>query len=92
MENDTKKYFMYVLLTADNTLYTGFSDDVQRRFLQHQNFKGAKFTKIKSKHPLKLIYQEEFKTKHDALSAEWHFKKKTRKEKEKYLSDNGINI
>lgn len=88
--NEHKEYFMYVILTADNMLYTGFTDDVTRRFKVHQEFKGAKFTKIKSKHPLTLIYQEAFATKHDALSAEWHFKQLTRQQKENYLKAHGV--
>lgn len=89
-EQEGKPYFMYVILTADNMLYTGFTDDVARRFATHQQFKGAKFTKIKSKHPLRLIYQEQFNNKHDALSAEWHFKHQTRAQKEQYLKDHGV--
>lgn len=91
-EVNSKKYYVYVILTADNMLYTGFTDNVARRFKAHQEFKGAKFTKIKSKHPLKLIYQEEFVTKHDALSAEWHFKQLTRKQKENYLRQHGVTV
>lgn len=87
-----KEYYMYVILTADNMLYTGFTDDVARRFATHQQYKGAKFTKIKSKHPLKLLYQEAFTTKHDALSAEWHFKHQTRSQKESYLRSHGVEI
>ncbi|MCM0598592.1 GIY-YIG nuclease family protein [Periweissella fabalis] len=91
MEND-KAYYMYVILTADNMLYTGFTDNVARRFATHQQYKGAKFTKIKSKHPLRLIYQEVFDNKHDALSAEWHFKHQTRAKKEQYLRSHGVKI
>lgn len=87
-----KEYYMYVILTADNMLYTGFTDDVARRFATHQAFKGAKFTKIKSKHPLTLLYQEVFATKHDALSAEWHFKHQSRAQKEMYLREHGVDI
>lgn len=87
-----KEYYMYVILTADNMLYTGFTDDVARRFATHQAFKGAKFTKIKSKHPLTLLYQEAFATKHDALSAEWHFKHQSRAQKEMYLREHGVDI
>lgn len=87
-----KEYYMYVILTADNMLYTGFTDDVARRFATHQAFKGAKFTKIKSKHPLTLLYQEAFTTKHDALSAEWHFKHQSRAQKEMYLREHGVDI
>ncbi|MBM7543560.1 GIY-YIG nuclease family protein [Periweissella beninensis] len=92
MEKLNKSYYMYVLLTADNTLYTGFTDDVAKRFKAHQEFRGAKFTKIKRKHPLKLIYSEQFATKEAALSAEWHFKHQTRQQKVAYLASKEVYI
>lgn len=87
-----KKYYIYVLHCADDTLYCGFTDNVQRRFHTHQAYKGAKYTRVKSRHPLKLIYQEAFKTKHDALSAEYHFKHQSRNKKLTYLRTHGVKI
>lgn len=92
MEPKNKVYYVYVLLAADNTLYTGFTDDVAKRFKAHQEFKGAKFTKIKSKHPLKLLYSEQYPNKSAALSAEWHFKHQTRQQKLAYLASKQIYI
>ncbi|GAP00453.1 GIY-YIG nuclease family protein [Fructobacillus ficulneus] len=89
-ENE-KTYDFYVLYTADGYFYGGFSDDAHRRFLTHQAGKGAKFTRVKSRHPLQLIYQETFATKHDALSAEATFKHLTRKAKEDFLVDHAVN-
>lgn len=86
----TKIYFMYVLLCADNSFYCGFTDDVDQRFATHQAYKGAKYTRVKKRHPLKLIYQEKFTNKHDALSAEYHFKHQTRLKKEAFLKDHGV--
>ncbi|MDO4903542.1 MAG: GIY-YIG nuclease family protein [Limosilactobacillus sp.] len=90
MEN--KPYYIYVLYCADDTLYCGFTDDVDRRFKAHQEYKGAKYTRIKRRHPLRLIYHEEFATKHDALSAEYHFKHQSRQMKEEYLRNHGVNV
>ncbi|QBO35333.1 GIY-YIG nuclease family protein [Periweissella cryptocerci] len=87
-----KPYYFYVILAADKTLYGGFTDDVGKRFAAHQAFKGAKFTKIKSKHPLELIYAEAFDNKHDALSAEWHFKHQLREKKVGYLAEHGVDV
>lgn len=92
METKSKHYYMYVLHCADQTLYCGFSDDVFRRFAAHQQFKGAKYTRVKSRHPLHLLYWCEFPTKHKALSAEYHFKHQTRRQKEKFLRLRGIDI
>lgn len=87
-----KSYYIYVLLCADNSLYCGFTDNVQRRFKTHQSYRGAKYTRVKSRHPLKLIYQEKFNDKHSALSAEYHFKHQSRKHKIVYLKNHGVNV
>ncbi|MBM7434986.1 GIY-YIG nuclease family protein [Leuconostoc rapi] len=86
-----KRYYFYVLYTADGYFYGGFTDDVQRRLKTHESRKGAKFTRVKSRHPLQLIYEESFDTKHDALRAEAAFKKLTRKQKEFFLIAHNIN-
>ena len=80
-----KYYYFYVLYTADGYFYGGFTDNVQRRLATHESGNGAKFTRVKSRHPLKLIHYEEFQTKSEALKAEANFKKLTRINKEKYL-------
>ena len=80
-----KVYFFYVLYTADGYFYGGFTDDILRRLATHESGKGAKFTRVKSRHPLQLIYQESFETKSDALKAEAAFKKLTRPQKEMFL-------
>lgn len=74
-----------MLKTADNKFYAGTSNDYQKRFETHKSFKGAKFTRVASRHPLKLIFVEEFSNKGDALSFEIRFKKFTRQQKEDYL-------
>lgn len=81
-----RPYFFYVIQTADNYLYAGTSDDVDRRFATHQAKKGAKFTKAAIHHPLKLVYRQEFSNKGEALSFEIKFKKFSRANKEKYIN------
>jgi len=85
-----KPYYMYVLLTADNTFYGGFTDDVGKRFATHQAKKGAKYTRPASRHPLRLLYAEVFATKGDALRAEAAFKRLSRAQKEVFLSERGV--
>ncbi|MFT8469534.1 MAG: methyltransferase [Oenococcus sp.] len=80
-----RDYYFYVIQTADNYLYAGTSDDVDRRFAAHQAKKGAKFTKVDKHHPLTLVYRERFSSKHEALSFESRFKRFTRAEKERYI-------
>ena len=88
----SENYYIYVLYCADDTLYCGFTNNVERRVHTHQVYQGAKYTRVKKRHPLKLIYSEEFTSKHDALSAEYHFKHQTRRQKENYLKEHGFDL
>lgn len=52
------KGYMYILICANGQYYTGSTNDLERRLLQHQNGEGSNFTK---KHlPVELVYSEEF--------------------------------
>ncbi len=79
----TKPYYFYVLLCADGTFYGGFTDDVAARVATHNAGKGAKYTA--SRRPVRLLYHEAFADKHEALSAEWHFKHQSRRRKELFV-------
>ena len=74
------KHFVYILLTENNTLYCGYTDDVEKRFQVHLSGKGAKYTRINK--PIKIVWQKEFETKSLALKEEYRIKHKlTKKEK-----------
>ncbi|WP_367294858.1 GIY-YIG nuclease family protein [Levilactobacillus yonginensis] len=85
-----KAYYFYVLLCEDNSLYGGFTTDVAKRFAMHVAGKGAKYTRVH--HPLKVLYSEQFTTKHDALHAEWAFKHQSRQKKLAYLAAHGVSV
>lgn len=75
-----EKYYVYMLLTERNTLYCGYSDNVEKRFNEHLAGKGAKYTRANK--PLKIVYKKEFSTKSEAQKEEYRIKHKlTRKEK-----------
>lgn len=80
-----KKYFTYILLTEPNTLYCGYTDDVEKRFQAHLEGKGAKYTR--SHKPIKIVYQKEFETKSDAMKEERRIKKLSRFEKLKLINN-----
>ncbi|WP_267201811.1 GIY-YIG nuclease family protein [Limosilactobacillus kribbianus] len=88
----SSKYYIYVLYCADDTLYCGFTNNVARRFATHQACHGAKYTRVRRRHPLRLIYQEEFASKPAALSAEYHFKHQPRAAKVRYLKEHGVIV
>ncbi len=75
-----KVHYVYILLTERNTLYCGYTDNVEKRFQQHLEGKGAKYTKANK--PVKIVYQKSFETKNEAMKEEYRIKHKlTRKQK-----------
>lgn len=86
LENLLQKscFFLYVVECADGTWYTGYTTDIAARLRAHNAGEGAKYTR--SRCPVRLIAQASFPTKHEALSAEYHFKHLTRKQKEQLLN------
>lgn len=80
-----KKYFTYILLTEQNTLYCGYTDDVEKRFQAHLEGRGAKYTR--SHKPIKIVYQKEFETKSDAMKEERRIKKLSRFEKLRLINN-----
>lgn len=80
------KCYAYVLKCADDTLYTGWTNDIEKRLKAHNDGKGGKYTR--SRLPCKLFYYEEFEDKIKAQKREWEIKQLTRKQK-LALVDNG---
>lgn len=72
-------YWVYILRCRDGTLYTGITDDVERRLKAHNSGKGAKYTRGRG--PVELVYREEQPDKSAALKREFAIKKLTRTEK-----------
>ena len=72
-------YYVYILRCADGTLYTGYTDDVERRLRAHNSGKGAKYTR--SRRPVALAYAEEWPDKSAALKREAAIKRLSRAEK-----------
>ncbi len=73
-------YWVYILLCSDGSFYTGSTNDVEKRLKTHFAGKGAKYTK--SHKPVKLVYQESFDTKSEALKREVNIKRMSRLDKE----------
>ncbi len=71
--------YAYIVKCSDDTLYTGWTNDLEKRIKAHNTGKGAKYTKPRL--PVKLVYYEEYATKEEAMSREWHIKQLTRAEK-----------
>ena len=72
--------YTYIVQCADWTLYTGWTNCLQKRLKAHNEGKaGAKYTR--SKRPVKLVYYEGFETKEEAMRREYAIKQLTRKQK-----------
>jgi putative endonuclease len=64
-ENDLgMNWQVYIIRCADDSLYTGITTDVARRFAEHLAGRGARY--LRGRAPLRLVYQE---TGHDRSSA-----------------------
>ena len=79
-----KKYYTYILLIENNSLYCGYTDDVEKRFQAHISGKGAKYTKAHK--PLKIVYVKEFNTKSETMKEEYRIKQLSHKEKLELIS------
>ena len=74
------KHYSYIARCSDNTLYSGYTNNLKKREDAHNEGKGARYTK--SRRPVKIVYYEEFKTKSEAMKREYEFKQLKRSEKE----------
>lgn len=77
-------WFIYLIRTADNRLYTGITTDVGRRFLQHQKGKGAKA--LRGKGELQLVFTREVGERSLALRLEYQIKQLTKRQKERLVA------
>ena len=73
-------WFCYLLRCADDTLYCGITNDLERRFQQHNDGLASRYTR--SRRPVKVRYQESCPSRSSALIRECSVRLLTRKEKE----------
>jgi predicted GIY-YIG superfamily endonuclease len=79
-----QNWYLYILRCGDGTLYTGITNDVEKRLEAHRAGKGAKYTRGRS--PLKLEYRECCGSHSEALKRELAVKKLSRQCKEQLIS------
>ncbi|KMZ54513.1 GIY-YIG nuclease family protein [Dorea sp. D27] len=77
--------YTYILKCKDGTLYTGWTNDLEKRLSAHNCGKGSKYTRMRR--PVELVYYEEYRTKNEAMSREYAIKHMKRKEKEMLLKN-----
>lgn len=72
--------YCYILKCSDNSYYTGWTNNLEKRLQAHQKGVGAKYTRGRT--PVELIYYESFPTKEEAMRREYEIKHLSRREKE----------
>lgn len=75
--------YIYIVKCKDGTLYTGWTNNLEKRIKDHNDGKGAKYTKARL--PVELVYYETFETKEEAMSREYAIKQLSRKEKDELI-------
>lgn len=71
--------YTYMLECKDGTFYTGWTNNLEKRLKDHNEGRGAKYTK--ARRPVTLVYQECYETKQEAMRREYEIKQLSRKEK-----------
>lgn len=68
----SSNYVVYMLRCGDGSLYTGITNDLDKRLLAHSSGKGAKYTRGRG--PFTVVYTQQFDSKSEALKAEHNIK------------------
>lgn len=88
MQQNIGCWSIYIIRTYIDTLYTGITNNIERRFYEHmsQGNKCAKY--LRGKAPLELVYQKQVGSYSDALKLEVKIKKMSKAQKESLIIDN----
>jgi len=82
------KFSVYILECGDGTYYTGSTNNLERRIIQHRNGKGAWYTKVKGSG--QIVWKKEYRYFKGAFLMEMRIKKLTRLQKEALV--NGMRL
>lgn len=79
-------FYVYVLKCKDGSLYTGYTNGLEKRLALHAGGKASKYTR--SRLPVEIVFQWSFRRKPDAMRHEALFKSLSRKEKMEMIQEN----
>ena len=82
-----KSSFVYILLCADGTYYTGVTSNLEKRLVEHKSGKNIG-SYVSKRLPIKLVYYEHFMDINQAIEWEKRIKKWSQKKKESLINDN----
>lgn len=80
--------YVYILECVDKSLYTGWTNNLDKRVKTHSEGKGGKYTRARL--PVKLVYFEEYDDKILAQKREYRIKQLTRKQKLKLIASSHL--
>lgn len=80
-----QEHTVYILKCGDDSLYTGYTNNLENRLEMHEAGKGAKYTRGRG--PFQVMFIEKFPTKEAALKREYEIKQLTRKGKFQLIRD-----
>lgn len=83
MDGNAMENVTYILRCSDNTLYTGWTNDIEARLAAHNSGQGAKYTR--GRRPVELVYLERFDTRQEAMRREVYIKRLSRADKLKLI-------
>ncbi len=78
-------YFVYILRTSSNTLYTGQTKNLEKRMTEHKSKSKRSSKYMRSFKSFELVYQEKYSTRGEALKREAEIKKLTKAKKERLI-------
>jgi putative endonuclease len=83
MTTTRSPYYVYVLRCRDDTFYTGYTTDVERRVREHDAGDGAKYTRGRT--PVELVHVESFDSQSAAMSREYEIKQFSKMKKQRLV-------
>ncbi len=86
---DVSRWYVYIIRASDDSLYTGATTNVERRFAEHGHpIKRARY--FRGRTPLEVVYTEHLENRSSAQRREAEIKKLTRKGKLELVREYGI--
>tara|TARA_R110000868_G_scaffold396971_2_gene669447 strand:- start:26647 stop:26991 length:345 start_codon:yes stop_codon:yes gene_type:complete len=88
-----KEYYVYIVTNpSKTTLYTGVTNHLERRLIEHYHNKGNQDTFAGKYYCYNLLYYEPFQTSHEAIQAEKYIKGKNRSKKEAIIKERNPSL
>lgn len=82
-----KNWFVYIVRCADNSLYTGITNNISRRIHEHNNDNRSAAAYTRSRRPVVLAYQESWQNRSQAAKREYQIKMLSKTDKERLFCD-----